>query len=184
ISLNWFLGLILCSTIGGIFGGVMLSPWFTWTGNALSDIGVYERGLYAATVFNSGLIIGGVMTILLSIRFYNMYSDHWGSWLGVRTLTFAGGALTTIGLFTETSPPYHFIASVLFFVALPISMWLFSIRFLQEQRGKLGITSFSLPFISMLAWGIPYYNGVAIPELISSISGWIWLTILIYSSKT
>ena len=178
-----FLLIILCSTFGGVFGGVFLSPWFTWTGNALSDIGVYESGFIAASVFNGGLILGGLTTVLLSFKFVNIYRNHWSTSIGTRVLTLAGFALMAIGIFTEKSPPFHFIASVLFFVLIPISMWLFSIGLTQNPKTrKLGLISAFLPFISVLAWGVPYYDGVAIPEIISSMAAWFWVILLVNSN--
>lgn len=178
-----YLTIILCATFGGVFGGVVLSPWFTWTGNALSDIGVYGSGFIAATVFNGGLIIGGFTTVLLSLRYYRLYQQHWGTSIGIKILTLAGLSLISIGVFTEESPPFHFIASVLFFVLVPFSMWFFSIGLLKAPETKtFGIISVLLPFVSVFAWGIPYYDGVAIPEIISSFASWFWVILLVYTS--
>jgi hypothetical membrane protein len=38
---------------------ISYSPWFSWTRNALSDLGVHE----AAILFNSSLMIGGVLAL-------------------------------------------------------------------------------------------------------------------------
>jgi len=43
---------------------ISYSPWFSWTENALSDLGVHG---IAAILFNSGLIIGGVLAITFAI---------------------------------------------------------------------------------------------------------------------
>jgi len=39
-------------------------PQFSWTGNALSDLGVVEG--VTAVLFNSGLIIGGILAIIFA----------------------------------------------------------------------------------------------------------------------
>ena len=40
------------------------SPQFSWTDNALSDLGVVEG--VTAVLFNSGLIIGGILAIIFA----------------------------------------------------------------------------------------------------------------------
>ncbi len=47
-----------------VFAAVLVSPWFRWDTNALSDLGVSD----AALIFNSALIIGGVFNFLLCLR--------------------------------------------------------------------------------------------------------------------
>ncbi|MFB6186041.1 MAG: hypothetical protein ABEI86_04135, partial [Halobacteriaceae archaeon] len=43
---------------GGILLAILVSPWFTWTGNALSDLGNPARA--SSIFFNGGLILAGV----------------------------------------------------------------------------------------------------------------------------
>ncbi len=173
-----YAAIAVSSSMLGVFLGVALSPWFSWINNALSDIGVYEQGIIAASFFNGGLILAGVTTILYSLSQYRKCSGSLGEKIGIRLVTAGGTALTAIGTFPETAPPFHFIASVLFFVLLPLAMWAFGVGLLSQNKSNyFGILSIGLPFISLINWGLPYYSGVAIPELIAAISFWIWIVV-------
>ena len=47
-------------SLGGIAVAILLDPTFSWTGDALSDLGVRDR---SALVFNWGLILGGLVGV-------------------------------------------------------------------------------------------------------------------------
>jgi len=44
---------------GAILTATLVAPWFSWTGNALSDLGHHDRA--TATVFNGGLMAAGLV---------------------------------------------------------------------------------------------------------------------------
>ena len=50
-------------TVGLLIWALSQSPWFSWTENALSDIGRPEHGL---TCFNYGFIIIGILILIFS----------------------------------------------------------------------------------------------------------------------
>jgi hypothetical protein len=49
------------------------SSWFSWTGNALSDLGVHKE---SAVLFNSGLIIGGILSIVFAFGVMRFYQNQ------------------------------------------------------------------------------------------------------------
>jgi len=71
-----------------IFIAISLSPWFSWTENALSDLGVGG----AAWVFNSGLMVGGILTMVFAV----------GLWAAFRKRSL--GRVGAVGCFLTPSP--------------------------------------------------------------------------------
>jgi hypothetical membrane protein len=87
-------------------------------------------------------------------------------------------ALTAIGVFPENVEPIHFYASVIFFVLLPISVFLVGAAFLQTHRTKLGFFTFTAAIVAAIVWTIPFGKGVAIPETLSGLSASAWSIVL------
>ena len=56
----------------GILIAISYSPWFKWTHNALSDLGV--KGI-SALIFNNGLIFGGLLAFIFSIGLIKILSN-------------------------------------------------------------------------------------------------------------
>ena len=50
---------------------LLISPWFSWESNALSDLGNYTNGTIAALVFNFGLIAAGICMLIFSLGFFS-----------------------------------------------------------------------------------------------------------------
>ena len=143
-----------------IFAAIMSAPWFNWFHNALSDLGGWlgvESG--SAPIFNSGLIISGVV------------------------LPLSGVFLFLIGVFPETAGRIHYYVSVGFFVTFPIGMLIISIFYLYSREDLvLGIYGLVVFIASIIIWGvIPWKalgaTNVAIPEFTSSFIGSIWVWI-------
>jgi len=162
--------------IAPIFGFAMIlfaistAPWFSWTENALSDLGV--EGL-TAIIFNDGLGMTACLLALFSVGVYEMTKmDIYGKASFV--LLFAASVfLMLIGVFPETAGRIHFYFSVAFFVTLPISVWIFAAH--TWRRGMRGMAYLSIAsgVIAALIW-LPGWDGVAIPEAVSALSVGIW----------
>ncbi|MFX1299408.1 MAG: DUF998 domain-containing protein [Promethearchaeota archaeon] len=188
----------VCGIIGpliafsGIALAILVSPWFNWFTNALSDLGHpwmlggssgtpgYNP---AALIFNSALTITGLVTLVLTIWLIR-YEHFERSTLGVIAavlLTVSQFFLIGIGNFHEGYGELHFIVSLGFFVHLIIAGMLFGIRLILEKETRIfGISAFILAFISMLVWVLYYldltvFTGVAIPEIVSAIAAMIWV---------
>lgn len=113
---------------------ISLAPWFSWTGNWLSDLGgsLGQTPLWAArgissVFFNSGLIIAGLIGILFSIALRK-------SWLFRTSLGNASTlllsvnmvALCGIGLFPVPLGKLHVVSSLTFFCSIPVFLFLIS----------------------------------------------------------
>jgi hypothetical membrane protein len=188
----------LCGIIGpliaitGITVAILISPWFNWFDNALSDLGHPwmlggSNGVPgynpAAPIFNAGLIITGLITLVLTLWLIR-YEYFERSSLGVIAailLTISQFFLIGIGVLHEGYGNLHFIVSLGFFVTLILAGIVFGIRLMLEKETRIyGIFAFILAFISMLVWVVYYlgftiFTGVAIPEIISAIAAMIWV---------
>ena len=165
-----------------IFTAIFMSPWFTWGGNALSDLGNYNNGVAAAVIFNAGLIVTGFLMMYVSISLFKSLRD-WPTRLALVALVIALLFLIGIGVFCEIFGVLHFYVSFGFFVSFPISMWIISLAWLRFRNlWWFCLVSFLLPFLSLYIWVTTYngtqpWTGVAIPEMITSVTaiGWIWV---------
>ncbi|RLI54753.1 MAG: hypothetical protein DRP09_11995 [Candidatus Thorarchaeota archaeon] len=166
---------------------ILLSPGFTWPGNALSDLGHYTRTdlgpykLLGAIVFNGGLILTG-LTMLYFVFSTMKKTTDMPTKIGLVPIFISLLFLIGIGVFSENFGDIHFIVSVGFFLTFPFSMWIVGISWLRFPRLRLfAIISLLLPFISVQVWwmhfvGNPYWTGAAIPEIITAMSAilWVW----------
>jgi hypothetical membrane protein len=165
---------------------IIVSPWFTWTGNALSDLGNlsrYPTSPVSSLVFNSGLILAGIITIFSVLGLIMNVKKHIGALVSAVVLLVGTIALICIGLFPENFPPWHFTFSVILFASIALAMLLFGGVFVYyKQTRRLGYFSFATGLTAMSPW-IPYlfFNwsiGAAIPEIISSITVYVWVLVM------
>jgi len=102
-NVNWLKISGVCGTIAPIvaFTFILLAitsyPQFSWTGNALSDLGVVEG--VTAVLFNSGLIIGGILAIIFASGLFIFLRNRVLGRIGAFIFTLAALALVAIGIF-------------------------------------------------------------------------------------
>lgn len=150
---------------------VSYSPWFSWTENALSDIGV--RGI-AAILFNSGLIIGGILALIFAIGLGQLLTNRMLGRVGSLLLSLAAVALCSIGIFPETAGTLHYVVSVAFFVLLPLSLFFLGAALLQEPTERsLGAFAVLAGAVATAVWALPW-EGLAIPEAIAYLAASLW----------
>jgi len=182
---NYALLGILAPLIAIIFIAVsiVLSPWFSWGSNALSDLGRSAATDGApksegAPLFNFGLLLSGFLTILYSITSFRSHAKY-TSYL----LVFVGLTLQLVATFDEVYGGLHFLVSVLFFAALGFA----SISYCVEKRSVLAFASLIIGSVSWILYGMEIYRaGIAVPETISSMATvtWVMLSALrIYFDK-
>ncbi|KYK30537.1 MAG: hypothetical protein AYK23_04515 [Candidatus Proteinoplasmatales archaeon SG8-5] len=154
---------------------IALSPWFSFSDNALSDLGVSS----VAAIFNWGLIICGAMMAPFILGLWLRIAD--GVRLrkvGLALLFLAALALIGIGVFTEDSMDLHFFVSFAFFVLLLSGLLFFGVSTLADAELRIiGIIAMVSVAIGMVAWAVDW-GGVAIPELLSAVPAMLVLIIL------
>ncbi|XES77804.1 MAG: DUF998 domain-containing protein [Candidatus Bathyarchaeia archaeon] len=161
---------------------VAIGSWkqFSWTDNALSDLGV-QSGI-TAPVFNIGLIVGGILFVVFAAGMFRYMGKNVVGKAASVLLAVACIALVCIGIFNENFHPTHYIVSVMLFVFLPISMLTFVGAFWMEGKRKLSLFTLGLGLFAAAVWVLQltlnYVPHVAIPEFTSGLAGSIWVIVL------
>jgi hypothetical membrane protein len=159
-----------------IFVATASYPQFSWTSNALSHLGVVPG--VAPGVFNSGLVICGVMSFTFTLGFHLFMNKSWLARSGVMLFAVACLALVAIGMFPESVSPTHYWVSVAFFVTLPISLLIFVGEFWRKHQSLMAFFTLLVAVSAAAPWVLlfifHYVPGVAIPEVISGVAGAFW----------
>jgi len=147
---------------------VLLSPWFNVYNNALSDLGNTSLNSSVAYIFDSGLIVTGLLAatfgLILSFRKKDRRFLIWSV-----PLTIASLDLSMIGAFNESMGRIHDVVSIVFFVAIVITMLLFGYASRSLSAPGLGVLSLVLGILSAVVWFAPWpWNGVALQETFTS----------------
>ena len=172
IRLSGICGILLpIYTIALLMCSILQASSFSWTENAISDLGRLE---YGSAVFNIGLVLIGIILLIFSIGMHLLLIEQ-----RIGPTIFALSAIYLIGVGVYPLPmPEHVDLSGLFFIAFPIGFVIFGlvnrdseIEFLK----KMGRAALSLIFIFAIS-PIPllFFNGIAIPEAMVIIPGFLW----------
>jgi len=157
---------------------IVLSPWFSWWLNALSDLG-HSVDSDVASLYNFGLLLAGFFMMIYSMTALKDYAKYTSYCLLASALM-----LQLVATFDEVYGPLHIIVSILFFVSLGFA----SIVYAVEGKSILALTAFVIGLGSwILYWAGIYNAGVAVPETISSVVtvSWVMLSaIKIYLGKS
>jgi len=146
--------------------------WFTW---ALSDLGVHE----AALIFNSGLIIGGILATIFAVGLVQIFRKQVLGFVGAFTLVLSSINLCAIGVFPESAGRIHFYVSLAFFTLLAISVFLIGASLIREPSQRyLGLFTILTVIVgSVTALTVPH-KGVAIPEMIGTLAASVWAVVI------
>jgi hypothetical membrane protein len=156
-------------------------PTFSWTNNALSDLGVVSG--ITASLFNFGLLASGILALNFAI--FGLFTYFGKSWVGkIGSAVFAAATIALIGIsvFNENFSPTHYLVSVAFFTLAPIALFILTIGFwLSHQRRMAAFTvavgvAAALPWILLFTFN--YVPNVAIPEFLSALAVSIWAVVL------
>ncbi len=157
---------------------IALSPWFSWTDNALSDLGVSR----VAPIFNSGLIICGILIFPFIVGLAKIERTKRLGLIGSVMLLLSSVFLIGVGVFSEAFGLVHFYFSAAFFVSLILSSIILGIHFtLNISNKSLGIFTLLIgiiSFIGWIVWATVRLSGVAIPETINILLASFWIIVL------
>ncbi len=159
---------ILAPMIGyaSILLSILLSPWFRWEKNALSDLG-HSVNSSVAPIFNGGLLLTGFILLLYSVGALNRHAKRTSYFLAVCAFS-----LQLVATFDEVYGRLHFLASVLFFVSLVPA----SLSYALEKRSLLAVVGLVVALASwLLYWTKTYNAGVAVPETLSTLAVLPWV---------
>lgn len=175
------LGLIL------VYVAVLLSPWFSWTSNALSQIdGV--QGL-AKTVFDSALVIDGTARTIFIVGLWMFLGTYRVKTLGYVVFVIANVGAVLGGLFVFTSLP-HIIGGVQQFFLTPIAIILIGSAIRRQNSisraresgafsywiGIAGFLVFWIPIVVTI--GVFHSSGIGIAEYCFSLLEATWIVVM------
>ena len=126
----------LCGIVGPtsalllIFIAVSRAQWFSWTDNALSDLGVSEVGY----LFNSAVIFAGVLNFFFALGVNRAYGQDRLSRVGSIILILGGASLGLVGVFTEESPVIHGLVALGYFILFPVALILLGYSLHKNDR--------------------------------------------------
>ncbi|MFQ6063921.1 MAG: DUF998 domain-containing protein [Candidatus Bathyarchaeia archaeon] len=178
--LTWLRIAGICGIVGPIIAitctllAITLSPWFSWTKNTLSDLGVHKT---SATLFNLCLITSGILILVFAVGLQKVLSKHLFGNMGALILALAAISLCAIGIFTGDYGNLHLYFSVAFFALISLSSFLVGVSMIRKHSGKIGALITLMGFVAGVVWVFPW-EGVAIPETISSLAVLIWIVLL------
>jgi hypothetical membrane protein len=155
---------------------VYLSPWFSWSGNALSDLGVMPYGY----LFNSGLILGGLLSVLfvLAIVKKTNFKPLYLVVIGTISLSF-------VGVFNEHYSYIHLAFALIYFVFTPIGILIYSFETKKIYKYWGFFIGISSVFDIIIGIYFHYFYlkiGLAIPEIIEAILLSLWCIVGAFSN--
>ena len=156
------------------------NPQFSWTNNALSDLGIIPD--VTSTLFNFSLYVSGLMALWFAIGLYSYLNKNVIGKIGAIIFAGASLALEGIGWAPENIHPLHYIFSVAFFSLMPIALLVIAVYFLSTRENNPAIFTFLIAILAATPWAlyfvIHYVPGVAIPELLSALAVSAWAIVI------
>jgi hypothetical membrane protein len=156
-------------------------PAFSWTNNALSDLGVIPG--ITGLLFNLGLIVSGFLSFTFAVLgLYIFLRANWTGKIGSAIFAAATLALIAIGIFNENFSPTHYLVSVAFFMLAPISLFILTGAFWLSHQRSLALFTVLVGVVAALPWlllfAFNYVPNVAVPEFLSGLAVSAWTVVL------
>jgi hypothetical membrane protein len=160
---------------------ILSFPSFSWTNNALSDLGVVP-GL-TSWLFTLGLCGGGVLAFVFAvIGLFQFVGKGLAGKVGAGFFAASTLTLVCIGIFNESFRPTHYMFSVAFFVLAPLAFFILTAGFYLKGRRGLAVFTNIVAMIAAIPWilqlTISYVANVAVPETISGAAVSVWVILL------
>ena len=184
--LRWSGAAAVVVTLLAIFVATVVSPAFSWTGNALSNLGVTQTAAgtpLTVVLFNGGLILGGVLGVGFSAALFRVSPS-----IAARATAVSFGLtvvfMALVGVFPQDTAP-HFPVALGFYLLISLSLWLDSLASFRQgwrSRAAVGLSLGTANLVGWLVWGLtgpPTRDGLAIPELWGALlfSAWtVWVS--------
>jgi len=168
----WVCGILASIVVfSSVLAAISQSPWFSWTANALSDLGVSG----AASIFNSGLIVGGILMMVFAAGLLVVRKGALER-AGAALLFIGAIALSGIGVFTEAAGDIHYYVAVAFFGISSLSLILIGSGSIVAGSKKFGLLTVLAGVLAGLPWAFSWaWIGLAIPETLSALVIFVWV---------
>jgi len=159
-----------------IFLAISQAPWFSWTLNALSDLGIDG---FEAVFFNSGLPMTGAVMMMFSAGLFELTRGSTIGMTGSAVNLASAILLILIGVVNETIKPWHYIVSFAFFATLAVMLVIMGAYHWRANMRSFAILAWSVAALGIVIWMLPW-GGVAIPEALSALCASVWQVSLGY----
>jgi hypothetical membrane protein len=164
-----------------IYASTALESSFSWNKDALSDIGVSPT----AWLFNSSLIVGGVLNFLFAIGLLNYFNKTIWYRIGVSLLVISSVSLALVGVFTENYKVIHALVALGYLLLTPLGLICIGVGNKSDRTGKISLIlgTFALLAIfgvSIITFAANLQIGFAVPEYLEALmlcSWTFWLSL-------
>ncbi|AZQ15226.1 DUF998 domain-containing protein [Halorubrum sp. PV6] len=161
--------------LGGVAAAILLDPTFSWTADALSDLGVRPR---SAPAFNWGLMLGGAAGVGYAVGVWATSARRGVGVAGrAALLALAMVAMAGVGRFDLTEP-LHAPAAIGFYALLTAT---FAVDGALRRGTTTGALALAFVPVHVAVWatflaGWWPVTGLALPELPGAIAlaAWVW----------
>ena len=155
---------------------ILENQWFSWTKNAISDLGRANASPY---LFNNGLIFIGILMLVFSIGLIINFKEK----LGPTIILMCSFLLMLIGVFPVTHI-LHEPISMSFFISFSVGFLVIGHTFYKDNFPSfiIGIKILALIVVVSAVFAFIFfifYNWTAVAEILVIYPGFIWC--MIYS---
>ena len=121
IKLSGTCGIVLpIVTLLNLFLAIQGEPWFSWTENAISDLGRSE--VASSTFFNYSIILVGVLLLIFSVGLAKILMDDKPEGkIGPVLFSLSSIFLIGIGLIPSPDLSHDYVSGLFFVVLLPLA---------------------------------------------------------------
>ena len=160
--------------LGGILAATALSPTFSWTTGALSDLGVTPE---SAWLFNGSLIAGGIVGTPYAWALYSAATDPL-SRLRAAAYLLALVAMAGVGV-APAGRPLHLPFAATFFVVAALTAIVDGVARFRLTSGKLSVFAGVLAPVAWPVWTLLLDGrGIAVPEFVGAVLFGVWVVAL------
>ncbi len=153
---------------------ILFSPWFSFTSNALSDLGAAGLG---SVIFNSGLAMTGAIYMMFCTGLFEMAGKDLTGMVGA-ALNFAASLfLVGIAVANINVEPYHLYVSVGFFVAMPLAAAVVALFNYRNHMRPYALLGWGTAVLAAAVWLLPW-SSAALPESLASLFFGVWQFLL------
>jgi hypothetical membrane protein len=152
----------------------VLSPSFSWTGSALSDLGT--AGAATPGLFNGGLVVAGIVALPFAWVLFAT-ARHVLEQLGAASFAGSVVGLALVGAF-PIGTALHTPVAIAYFLLFTVAMWLHGSGAALAGDVRRGLVSIWLGMghlLAWLGWAASGIEGIAIPEIVGSAILLAWI---------
>jgi hypothetical membrane protein len=139
---------------------LVLSSWFNWETNALSDLG-HSVTSNVAWIFNLGLLLAGFFLMIYAMTAFKKHAKY-----SSFCLLFSTFLVQLLAVINESYGSLHYVVAVPHFMMLSVT----SIVYTVEKRSAFALVTFLIVMFSWLLYGLNIFSvGIAVPETVSKL---------------